>query len=208
MKPDLTGTRIVLRTIGPQDAADLFEIYGNPLTMEFASEACFTSPAMVVQMMASVVQLEQTDESLEWAIVERESNKVIGTCGLHSFSEAGHCCEVGCLLNAAYWRRGFMSEALGLLFAHASTLGVTRLTADIDADNVRSIAPCLKAGLQGACGALSAHDPVCLTRGQRHNPLASQAVVARISHKKTGTQGFRFFSFQPRLVNQQIKPGF
>ena len=44
MKPDLTGSRIVLRTIGPQDAADLFEIYGNPLTMEFASDPCFTSP--------------------------------------------------------------------------------------------------------------------------------------------------------------------
>jgi ribosomal-protein-alanine N-acetyltransferase len=57
---------------------------------------------MVVQMMASVVRLEKTGESLEWAIVERESNKVIGTCGLHSFSKAGHCCEVGCLLNAAY----------------------------------------------------------------------------------------------------------
>ncbi|MCV5397264.1 GNAT family N-acetyltransferase, partial [Escherichia coli] len=77
MKPDLTGTRIVLRTIGPQDAADLFEIYGNPLTMEFASDPCFTSPAMVAQMMASVARLEHTGESLEWAIVEREGNKVI-----------------------------------------------------------------------------------------------------------------------------------
>ncbi|HAT05340.1 MAG TPA: hypothetical protein DDZ61_22275 [Aeromonas salmonicida] len=85
MKPDLTGTWIVLCTICLQDAADLFEIYGNPLTMESASDPCFTSPTMVVQMMASVVRLEQTGESLEWAIVERESNKVIGTCGLHSF---------------------------------------------------------------------------------------------------------------------------
>ncbi|HDZ8846770.1 MULTISPECIES: GNAT family N-acetyltransferase [Aeromonas] len=152
MKPDLTGSRIVLRTIGPQDAADLFEIYGNPLTMAFASDPCFTSPAMVVQMMASVVRLEQTGESLEWAIVEREGNKVIGTCGLHSFSEAGHCCEVGCLLNAAYWHRGFMSEALGLLFAHASTLGVTSLTADIDADNVRSIALFAKLGFKAHAG--------------------------------------------------------
>ncbi|WP_235660931.1 GNAT family N-acetyltransferase [Aeromonas veronii] len=103
-------------------------------------------------MMMSVVRLEQTGESLEWAIVEREGNKVIGTCGLHSFSEAGHCCEVGCLLNAAYWRRGFMSEALGLLFAHASTLGVTCLTADIDADNVRSIALFEKLGFKAHAG--------------------------------------------------------
>ncbi len=102
--------------------------------------------------MMSVVRLEQTGESLEWAIVERKGNKVIGTCGLHSFSEAGHSCEVGCLLNAAYWRRGFMSEALGLLFAHATTLGVTRLTADIDADNVRSIALFEKLGFQAHAG--------------------------------------------------------
>ncbi|MDF2401742.1 GNAT family N-acetyltransferase [Aeromonas sp. 5HA1] len=152
MKSDLTGTQVVLRTIGPQDAADLFEIYGNPLTMVFASDPCFTSPAMVAQMIASVVRLEQTGESLEWAIVERESDKVIGTCSLHSFSEAGHCCEVGCLLNAAYWRKGFMSEALRLLFAHASTLGVTCLTADIDADNVRSIALFGKLGFKAYAG--------------------------------------------------------
>lgn len=152
MKPDLTGSRLVLRTMGPQDAADLFEIYGNPLTMEFASDPCFTSPAMVAQLMASVVRLEQTGESLEWAIVERKSNKVIGTCGLHSFSEAGRCCEVGGLLNAAYWRRGFMAEALGLLFTHASTLGVTCLTTNIDADNVRSIALFEKLGFKAYAG--------------------------------------------------------
>ena len=120
--------------------------------MEFASDPCFTSPAMLMQMMASVMRLEQTGESLEWAIVEREGNKVIGTCGLRSFSEAGRCCEVGCLLNAAYWRRGFMSEALRLLFAYASTLGVTGLTADIDADNVRSIALFEKLGFKAHAG--------------------------------------------------------
>ncbi|USP12259.1 GNAT family N-acetyltransferase [Aeromonas dhakensis] len=86
--------------MGPQDATDLFEIYGNPLTMEFASDPCFTSPTMVAQMMASVVLLEQAGASLECMTVEREGNKVIGTCGLHSFNEAGHYCEVGCLLNA------------------------------------------------------------------------------------------------------------
>ncbi|MEH8162250.1 GNAT family N-acetyltransferase [Aeromonas allosaccharophila] len=45
-----------------------------------------------------------------------------------------------------------MSEALGLLFAHASTLGVTRLTADIDADNFRSIALFEKLGFKAHAG--------------------------------------------------------
>ncbi|WP_279624138.1 GNAT family N-acetyltransferase [Aeromonas veronii] len=159
MKPDLTGTRIVLRTIGPQDAADLFEIYGDPLTMEFASDPCFTSPAMVAQMMASVVRLEQTGESLEWAIVEREDNKVIGTCGLHSFSEAGRCCEVGCLLNAAYWRRGFMSEALGLLVSPTPARWESPASPQISMQITSALSPCLKSWdsrrMQGAISACS-----------------------------------------------------
>lgn len=45
-----------------------------------------------------------------------------------------------------------MSEALKLLFAHASTLEVTSLTADIDADNVRSIALLEKLGFKAHAG--------------------------------------------------------
>ncbi|WP_240034315.1 hypothetical protein [Aeromonas dhakensis] len=49
-----------------------------------------------------------------------------------------------------------MSETLGLLFAHASTQEVTSLTADIDADidadNIRSIALFEKLGFKAHAG--------------------------------------------------------
>ena len=83
-------------------ACDLFEIYGDIQTMEFASDPVFTSKDLIVQMLESVVQLEKSGESLEWAILEQSTNKVIGTCGLHSFSYCGHSCEIGCLLNSSY----------------------------------------------------------------------------------------------------------
>ncbi|HCG9641715.1 TPA: GNAT family N-acetyltransferase, partial [Vibrio parahaemolyticus] len=102
---------------------DLFEIYGDIQTMEFASDPVFTSKDMIVQMLESVVRLEKSGESLEWAIMDQATNKVIGTCGLHSFSDNGDSCEVGCLLNSSYWRQGYMSEALSLLFSHAKSLG-------------------------------------------------------------------------------------
>ncbi|MFM5871808.1 GNAT family N-acetyltransferase [Aeromonas veronii] len=173
MKPDLTGTQVVLRTIGPHDTADLFEIYGNPLTMEFASDPCFTSPAMVAQMMASVVLLEQTGESLEWAIVERKSNKVIGTCGLHSFSEAGHSCEVGCLLNAAYWRRGFMSEAWDCCSptpAHWESPASPQISMQITS----ALSPCLKSWASRRMqGAISACSPLSDPRPEPLRPRLS-----------------------------------
>ncbi|EGQ7815791.1 GNAT family N-acetyltransferase [Vibrio parahaemolyticus] len=148
MKPDLHGSRIVLRSIQTNDSDDLFEIYGDIQTMEFASDPVFTSKDMIAQMLESVVRLEKSGESLEWAIMDQTTNKVIGTCGLHSFSDNGDSCEVGCLLNSSYWRQGYMSEALSLLFSHAKSLGIERLYADIDEGNFRSQALFNKLGFK------------------------------------------------------------
>ncbi|HHC7102313.1 TPA: GNAT family N-acetyltransferase [Vibrio parahaemolyticus] len=152
MKPDLHGSRVILRSIKTDDSDDLFEIYGDIQTMEFASDPVFTSKDMIVQMLESVVRLEKSGESLEWAVIEQTTNKVIGTCGLHSFSDSGDSCEVGCLLNSSYWRQGYMSEALSLLFSHAKSLGVEKLYADIDEGNFRSQALFNKLGFKAQNG--------------------------------------------------------
>ncbi|HHC7385737.1 GNAT family N-acetyltransferase [Vibrio parahaemolyticus] len=152
MKPDLHGSRIVLRSIQTNDSDDLFEIYGDIQTMEFASDPVFTSEDMVVQMLESVVRLEKSGESLEWAVMEQATSKVIGTCGLHSFNDSGDSCEVGCLLNSSYWRQGYMSEALSLLFSHAKSLGIEKLYADIDEGNFRSQALFNKLGFKAKNG--------------------------------------------------------
>ncbi|MCF7373632.1 GNAT family N-acetyltransferase [Vibrio sp. J2-3(2022)] len=152
MKPDLHGSRIVLRSIRMNDSDDLFEIYGDIQTMEFASDPVFTSKDLIVQMLESVARLEKSGESLEWAIMVQATNKVIGTCGLHGFSDNGDSCEVGCLLNSSYWRQGYMSEALSLLFSHAQALGIERLYADIDEGNFRSQALFNKLGFKAKNG--------------------------------------------------------
>ncbi|AXT70955.1 GNAT family N-acetyltransferase [Vibrio sp. dhg] len=152
MNPELLGSRVTLRTITAHDADDLFEIYGDSQTMEFASDAVFTSQDMIQQMLESVARLEKSGESLEWAIADKRTNKVIGTCGLHTFSDCGKACEVGCLLNSDYWRQGYMSEALSVLFLHAKSLGITKLYADIDDGNFRSQALFKKLGFNNQNG--------------------------------------------------------
>ncbi|MBR9873507.1 MAG: GNAT family N-acetyltransferase [Vibrionaceae bacterium] len=152
MNPELLGSRVTLRTITAHDEDDLFEIYGDSQTMEFASDAVFTSQDMIQQMLESVARLEKSGESLEWAIADKSTNKVIGTCGLHTFSDCGQACEVGCLLNSDYWRQGYMSEALSVLFLHAKSLGITKLYADIDDGNFRSQALFKKLGFNAQNG--------------------------------------------------------
>lgn len=138
--PTLKNHTLTLRAITQHDTNDLFEIYGDARVMEFASDPTFTTISMVKQMMESVNKLKASGKSYEWAIVENQSRKVIGTCGIHSFSDCGTVCEVGCLLNASFWRQGIMFEALLLLFQHAKESGIKTVVADIDGDNHSSIA--------------------------------------------------------------------
>ncbi|MDP2571711.1 GNAT family N-acetyltransferase [Vibrio penaeicida] len=150
--PTLKSHTLTLRAITQHDTNDLFEIYGDTRVMEFASDPTFTTISMVKQMMESVNKLKASGESYEWAIVENQSRKVIGTCGIHSFSECGTVCEVGCLLNASFWRKGIMSDALLMLFRHAKNLGISSLLADINKDNTRSIDLFVKLGFNQAGG--------------------------------------------------------
>lgn len=152
MKPNLLGSRVILRSIQISDIDDLFEIYGDIKTMEFASDPVFKSRNTVKKMLESVIRLEISNVSFEWAIADLSTNKVIGTCGIHNFSDCGQSCEVGCLLNSSYWQQGYMTEALSLLFSHSKSLGIGMLFADIDEGNIRSQALFKKLGFKAQSG--------------------------------------------------------
>ncbi|WP_326510922.1 GNAT family N-acetyltransferase [Aeromonas caviae] len=138
--PVLLTPRGRLRPFDGRDAADLFAIYGDPLVMRFVGEPPFPSLATVAQMLVSVARLLAAGESLEWGLVARDSERLIGTCGLHSFAnEAGlRQAEVGCMLARSHWGEGWMAEALTALIAYARQLGLATLLADIEPDNLPS----------------------------------------------------------------------
>jgi ribosomal-protein-alanine N-acetyltransferase len=138
--PTLETERLLLRPMRQEDAPALFTIYGDPEVMRYAGDEPFPDEATVAVMLRSVARLLEAGESLEWAVVERASGQLVGTCGLHRFDEAADAAEVGCLLSRAAWGRGFMREALLTLFCYAQDeLGIRLLLADIDAPNLRSI---------------------------------------------------------------------
>ncbi|MFM4720888.1 GNAT family N-acetyltransferase [Aeromonas bivalvium] len=138
--PVLLTTRLVLRPLGAQDSVDLFAIYGDPEVMRFVGEPPFPSLATVSQMLASVERLLASGESLEWGLTLRESDHLIGTCGLHSFVadpvQAGlPQAEVGCMLARSHWGQGLMGEALSAVTGYAGELGIHTLLADIEPEN-------------------------------------------------------------------------
>ena len=137
--PDIHGSRIFLRSLRQDDAARLLDLYGDPVVMRFTDERPFPDLDTVALMLESVRTLLASGESLEWAIALKESDVLIGTCGLHSFDRATATAEVGCLLMRAEWGKHYMSEALRLLMGYAGdVLRLRRLVADVAAENHRS----------------------------------------------------------------------
>lgn len=136
--PILLTPRLLLRPLNGQDSADLFAIYGDPAVMRFVGEPPFPELATVAQMLASVERLLATGVSLEWGLVELGSERLVGTCGLHSFEGDLRQAEVGCMLARHHWGQGLMGEALGALMGFARELGLTTLLADIAPENLPS----------------------------------------------------------------------
>lgn len=138
--PLLSTPRLLLRALTSDDATDLFAIYGDAAVMQFSSDPPFPDQSYIEQMLGSVQQLFRERQSVEWGIVLRATQRVVGTCGLHSFDEDGRSAEIGCLLARRSWGQGLMHEAITSVIAFGfDSFDLESLRADIDAPNIRSL---------------------------------------------------------------------
>lgn len=138
--PPLFAERVALREMRDSDVDALFTIYGDPEVMQYASDPTFSDRATVLKMLQSVRHLLAAGSSLEWAIADQATDRLLGTCGIHSLKPATRTAEIGCMLGRQFWGKGYMHEALSLVIDYSrETLSLTRLLADIDTPNTRSI---------------------------------------------------------------------
>lgn len=136
----LASQRLRLREMHDNDLEALFAIYGDSETMRYASDPVFPDRTIVALMLDSVRRLRASGASLEWAIADRESDRLIGVCGIHSYQPATHTAEIGGMLIRELWGRGYMPEALQLVIDYArSQLALAWLLADIHPSNDRSL---------------------------------------------------------------------
>ena len=106
----LETARLNLREIQRTDYSDLAEILQDDETM-LAYEGAFTNEE--VQQWLDRQRERYTDDGFGlWAVILKETNKMIGQCGLSMQDANGkQVLEIGYLLNRAYWHKGYASEA-------------------------------------------------------------------------------------------------
>ncbi len=134
----LRTERLLLRPMRIEDGEDLFAVFGNAQAMRYWS----TLPHVTLSDTAALIRETigaDPETSAEFAI--EFEGRVIGKAGFWQMPEIGY------LLHPDYWRRGFATEALRALIDYGfKGRRLERITADVDPNNIASIAMLEKLG--------------------------------------------------------------
>ncbi len=110
--PTLTTAHLTLRKMKPSDARDMYE-YAR---LESVTEYLLWYPHKCVEQTMDYLQYVQASyragDFYDWAVVDSETKKMIGTCGFTRLDFTHNLAEIGYVLNPGYWGRGIATEAV------------------------------------------------------------------------------------------------
>lgn len=135
---EIRTERLFLRPMQPEDSADLFAVFGNAEAMRYWSTLPHPRPEVTERMIA---EIRGADPNVHLELAIEFEGRVIGKVGLWQMPEIGY------ILNPQYWRRGLAREAVHAVIDHGFTkLGLDRITANVDPDNLASLRMLAKLG--------------------------------------------------------------
>ena len=169
---DLLETpRLLLRPFAPGDARLVHAVYSDPEVMRYVATGAMESIAVTERLLADYTAHQRRHGYSFWAVIERESGALIGDAGLYR-TPAGEV-ELGYTLGAAWWGRGYATEAASCWLATAfEDLGIEEVVALAEPANVASLRVLDKLGMQ--------RDGERLAFGRPHAVFRAQARRASI----------------------------
>lgn len=137
--PTLTTDRMIMRKMLVSDYKDMFDYSSRPETSRYLLWTPHDSPKFSKRYL-SYLQGQYRDENFyDFALEDKATKKMIGTCGFTSFDLENNAAEVGYVLHPDFWGKGLAAEALQRLMRFGFTeLRLHRLVAKIIDENEAS----------------------------------------------------------------------
>ena len=147
--PELETERLSLRAIKKSDLNDIHEYASNSKTSQFLLWEKHTSVEYTKKFVDIVLTKYKFGEYHDWAIVLKENQKMIGTCGFTRIDGENSIAEIGYVLNPTYWGYGLATEAAKKIVDFAfNVLGVNRVEARFLFGNEASLNVMRKIGMK------------------------------------------------------------
>ncbi len=109
--PTLRTDRLTLRRMSVRDADDMFEYACRQEVTEYLLWYPHQSKKYTSDYLRYIGARYNLGEFYDWAVVENESGKMIGTCGFTRFDLPHNSAEIGYVLNPDFHGKGYATEA-------------------------------------------------------------------------------------------------
>ncbi|MEH1864899.1 MAG: GNAT family N-acetyltransferase [Nostoc sp.] len=143
--PEIETARLRLRDFNLNDFDDLFRLYSDTEVMKYLSPR--TREQTQLSLSKHIQQWQQHTFGM-WAVIHKETDKMIGRCGLN-FLENTPEVELGYVFDKSYWNMGIATEAsFATLKFGFWEVKLDQIVAIADPENIASVRVIQKLGMK------------------------------------------------------------
>ena len=137
--PTLETKRLILRRINIRDAKDIFEYSKDKEVARHVLWSAQKDISEAKDYCRFMARRYRSDQPSSWGIIDKATNRLVGTIGYMDYNEDNATVEVGYSLARWLWNGGYMTEALTRVIAHTfETMDVNRIEAQHELENPSS----------------------------------------------------------------------
>lgn len=134
--PILRTERLLLRQFAESDLENVFNGLSHPDIIKYYGVSYPTLEATKAQM-EFFADLEKNETGIWWAVCSPDNQLFYGAGGLNSLSKEHKKAEIGFWLLPDYWGKGFMTEAMPLIWNYGfDKLGIHRIEGIVETENL------------------------------------------------------------------------
>lgn len=137
--PVLETPRLVLRAFSNEDINDIFEYASVKSVTDFLPWEAHQTLDDTKAFLKMSKEMFKKYGNIEFAILLKEENKVIGGISIRKWNDNNRCADIGYVLSSKYWGRGIITEAIKRIIKYGfEDLNVNRIEAHCDENNIGS----------------------------------------------------------------------
>ncbi|MDG1039647.1 MAG: GNAT family N-acetyltransferase [Polaribacter sp.] len=139
--PELQTERLFLRQLNTDDVNPIFELRSSKEVNKLITREIPKDLEEATEFINICYQEFEKQNSVFWVMQLKETNELIGTIVYHNISLDKDYAEIGYELNAKFYKKGFMNEAIQKVISFGiKTMSLKVIEAFTHQNNIASIA--------------------------------------------------------------------
>jgi [ribosomal protein S5]-alanine N-acetyltransferase len=138
--PKLETGRLTLRELVLEDEEALFKLRSDDRVLEFLEITKAQNRVDSRKFIETIIRLVENNESVMWAITQKDEDELIGTICFWNISADGQEAEIGYMLSPEFQGQGIMRESMIAVIDYGFTsMKLKSIAAEVHQKNIRSV---------------------------------------------------------------------